>query len=589
MAADLPASLLYQAGNLSGLASLPTARTNLGLGSGDSPTFAGITLTGVNSIQIPNGGTIVGSGPAGFSIGDSNDYVVFGAATNYITGSTIIRGPISNDSGNVVINADVTASRIALGGLTPSTYGVPFSVLGSSVMQGSGVTDGGMVLSLFANVVTGTLNVLSAPVAATYDARIYLFNAQTNGHSTCHHLVSVGTGDARTQYATQAGAAWTAGLDQSDSNKYKISNSSALGTTDRFVIDTSGNITAGGTGTLVCAGDSVRLITDGTNGYVDAYKYGASLILRASGDQTVVTLDLYKNATFAGNITASGNVVVTGTNKYFAIDALGSSTLFKATANSSTMLTIGMLSSTNVQIAANNGYLGLVGQSVTKGVNVTSYYGGAVALSVQCVAGQTANLTEWQTTTGTVLASVNPIGSITTSGYVTGLVLQATGTVAGSAQLEAIGYQGYLCAHTGIIFSLNHLNVGAAAGEVGRIVNGNWLLGTSASVASGAKLDVYGNTNIVGNITASGSIGFSQSRFQQSASQTLQTQCYDTSLSAWQETSQQKASPSGALYSVLGSTPIAKQTHAAVATDLATAITRLNQLCTHLTNFGFFN
>ena len=55
-----------------------------------------------------------------------------------------------------------------------------------------------------------------------------------------------------------------------------------------------------------------------------------------------------------------------------------------------------------------------------------------------------------------------------------------------------------------------------------------------------------------------GPLGFSQSRIQQSAAQTLQTQCYDTSLAAWQETQRQQASASGALVSLWGGVPALK-------------------------------
>lgn len=98
-----------------------------------------------------------------------------------------------------------------------------------------------------------------------------------------------------------------------------------------------------------------------------------------------------------------------------------------------------------------------------------------------------------------------------------------------------------------------------------------------------ATLTGAGNLNLIGELQLS-----TDTRMQRSA-QALTTQVFDTSLAAWQTTSRQEASATGARWSVLGATPIVRQTHAAVATDLATAITRLNTLCTHLTNFGLFN
>ena len=102
-----------------------------------------------------------------------------------------------------------------------------------------------------------------------------------------------------------------------------------------------------------------------------------------------------------------------------------------------------------------------------------------------------------------VTGNIAATGNITASGNVAGLVLQATGTVVGSAQLEATGYRGFLCGHTGLVFSTNHLNVGSADGEVGRVAaNGNWILATSAVSDNGAKLQVTGNITATGTISS---------------------------------------------------------------------------------------
>ena len=170
-----------------------------------------------------------------------------------------------------------------------------------------------------------------------------------------------------------------------------------------------------------------------------------------------------------------------------------------------------------------------------------------------------------------------------------------TGTVSGSGGLTITG---------GGVSGTNGLKFGSADYGYGGFwvsqltPNGN----NYAMITNGDATYVNGGYScllLVGNVlklevlsagvTVTGNLGFSQSRFNQSAAQTLRTQCYDTSLQAWQETTRQQASPSGSMLSVMGATPILRQTHAALATDLATAITRLNQLCTHLTNFGFFN
>ena len=80
----------------------------------------------------------------------------------------------------------------------------------------------------------------------------------------------------------------------------------------------------------------------------------------------------------------------------------------------------------------------------------------------------------------------------------------------------------------------------------------------ATEIILGKKTTASAGFDVTGNLTASGTLGFSQSRFQQSAAQTLQTQCYDTSLAAWQETTRQQASPTGALVSLWGGTPSLK-------------------------------
>ena len=111
---------------------------------------------------------------------------------------------------------------------------------------------------------------------------------------------------------------------------------------------------------------------------------------------------------------------------------------------------------------------------------------------------------------------------------------------------------------------------------------GVWQMGLgSTSNASGSL--------VLTNLTASGTVGFSQSRLQQPSDQVLQTQVYDTTLLAWQETQRSQASPTGAKWSVFGATPIVQQTLPAAATDAATTQTLCNAIRSLLINFGFSN
>lgn len=69
------------------------------------------------------------------------------------------------------------------------------------------------------------------------------------GTSAIHYIAVAGTtsGDPYTQYIVNSGGAtWSIGVDNSDGDRFKISESNVPGTTDRFYIETGGKIWIGG-------------------------------------------------------------------------------------------------------------------------------------------------------------------------------------------------------------------------------------------------------------------------------------------------------------------------------------------------------
>ena len=64
-----------------------------------------------------------------------------------------------------------------------------------------------------------------------------------------------------------SGNDWAMGLDHSDSQKFKISDNGTLGTNDRLVIDTSGNVAFTGDITVEDIGASIKLMESGDNAY----------------------------------------------------------------------------------------------------------------------------------------------------------------------------------------------------------------------------------------------------------------------------------------------------------------------------------
>jgi len=76
------------------------------------------------------------------------------------------------------------------------------------------------------------------------DAPAVLVHAYLNDTSVLGSIVvdQDGTGDASTRYVLTDVISWSTGIDNSDSNKFKISQSSNLNDSNRLIIDTSGNV-----------------------------------------------------------------------------------------------------------------------------------------------------------------------------------------------------------------------------------------------------------------------------------------------------------------------------------------------------------
>lgn len=176
-----------------------------------------------------------------------------------------------------------------------------------------------------------------------------------------------------------------------------------------------------------------------------------------------------------------------------------------------------------------------------------------VPMRCRGLSGQTGNLFECQTNTPTTVFSVSNAGAVTAASTITAPFFSTSGAYIFSGGTNFSG-------------------------------NGNG----GVNIRNGANT-VLVSTDSSGNAIFSGTLGFSQSRFQQPSAQVLQTQVYDTTLLAWQETERSQASPSGAKWSIFGATPILKQTLPAAATDAATTQSLCNAIRSLLVNFGFSN
>lgn len=255
---------------------------------GANPWLVFAPPTGVNALSMDgsNGNTGIGQDP------DANKLSVAGniLATGLLkAGST----PVTlTDAAGKILSAALNTVAVAQGGtgVTTSTGtgnnvlsagpsltgavlvgGVDLSAVALNVYSGSagtlaafqtgGLTNGQAVLSTATNSVTGTIYALNANVQSSVEG--YLTIQQNgNGNATLQAFM-IGTGDPKTTYEVNGGLAWSTGIDNSDSDKFKIAKSSALDTNYYLIIDASGNVGVG-VSTFGTSAAGVLAVANGT-------------------------------------------------------------------------------------------------------------------------------------------------------------------------------------------------------------------------------------------------------------------------------------------------------------------------------------
>jgi len=318
---------------------------------------------------------------------------------------------------------------------------------------------------------TNIITSLTAPASGTAKAALYLKNAGSVGITRMDLLVDgnvgigainpqnklvvaqanslvpaaliqdSGTGDAGLAFNV-SGASFTWGIDQSDEKKFKLSNSTTLGTNDYITVtNTTGNV---GIGTTAPNGklDVVNNFASGTG--------GSALIVNAKGSGSSNGTTIY-----GAQVNASTLVGSSSTQTVYGMDvnaaALGTGPSPLTAVNANAVL------------------------SRLSGSTATAYYGGKFQLTGATGTSTASNVSSYGLY-GEV-ANTNATGEISNSYGVYG----KAATVA-----SATAYGGYFTATGGT----NNYGVYSAAGT--NYFNDNVIIGT-ATVPAGYKLAVNGS------------------------------------------------------------------------------------------------
>jgi hypothetical protein len=174
---------------------------------------------------------------------DANTGIFFPAADTIAFAEGGVESMRIDSAGNVGIGTSSVSYKLQVNG-TSNTVG-----LGITGTAASG--DNGIYYNVPA--ITGSYNIINAIPSASTGANVTFGNGNSaSGNAfTRLDLLTTGAsgGDPKLTYTVSGVLNWCVGVDNSDSDRFKISGSDAPGTSDYLIIDTSGNV-AIGTSTL---------------------------------------------------------------------------------------------------------------------------------------------------------------------------------------------------------------------------------------------------------------------------------------------------------------------------------------------------
>lgn len=296
---------------------------------GNDPAFA-TTMTNNLALKAPLASpTLTGTPAAPTAAVDTNTTQI--ATTAYVIGQGYLKSataastyaPIASPTftGTVtaptIVGTDATDSsssttgalKIAGGmGIAKKLYvGTNLSVAGTTTLAGFSVTSGDGVVSYAGSTYTNptTNNIPQLKVENTE-------SASTSAHANLYLTANgAGGGNPFITLDIAGVTGWTAGVDNADSDSFKISNSwQDLGASNKFKLTTAGDLTLAGSATFVNATASGSITADTV--------HNKAYVVTKSADYTITTSDK-NNTIFRCTKTGSAQSITIPTNAAQAI------------------------------------------------------------------------------------------------------------------------------------------------------------------------------------------------------------------------------------------------------------------------------
>ena len=230
-----------------------------------------------------------------------------------ITDATIVTADLANAAvTSAKLAADsVDSSELVNGSVDNAHLAGSIAMNKTNLTAGTGLTLSTDTLSVDAAQTqitsVGTLTGLSVGISAVSKAHIYE-NTTATDSSAGLTIEQAGTGDAILQFLETGTQRWVVGLDNSDSDKFKISSDGDLNTNARLTIDTSGKVSTSANTTSLGAlihnahasGYGLKITATDAN----ASRYIATF--NDKDDNVKATINGDGSATFAGDISMTG-------------------------------------------------------------------------------------------------------------------------------------------------------------------------------------------------------------------------------------------------------------------------------------------